>query len=300
MNTRRQQAARRIAGHWQLALIATAAFLYAGWFALRETRTELLGAAAMLLLGGIAVWQAFDRAVRKPVVRRWGDMLWAWGCLLGGIAILFVPELMMYPAGPQAALLLFFAGAVLWFGSRRALFWMVVPLALLILVIPFREQILLFISYPLRLSSTAISVAVLQWFGVPVGSFLTTIQLEGAADIAITDACSGIQQFEAMLLISYILVQLRPRHFLWKCAHYLFLLPAIIIANSIRIILIIVLYRLLGEAVLVGSWHIALGYVQLFLALALIFAAGWFLPERDPSGPGGAAADEPEKEAAKP
>ncbi len=205
----------------------------------------------------------------------------AWLLLASGIGLMLLPGIMQKPAGINLVLLLFFLAGICWFYGWQSAGWMFMPIFIFIFVIPLREQLLLFFSYPLRLSSTAISVWLLQLFGVEVSSYLTTIQV-GGQDIAITDACSGIQQLEAMLLVAYLLVQSGHRRFAWKMVHYLFLLPAIIFSNAMRIILIVLLYNAVGESVLVGAWHIGLGYFQLVLALTLIYGTGLFLPESGP------------------
>ena len=64
------------------------------------------------------------------------------------------------------------------------------------------------------------------------------------------------------------------RHTGWKLLHFAFVIPAVIAANTIRIILTVLLYRLFGEAVLETAWHVALGYVQIVLALVIFLAVG--------------------------
>ena len=56
--------------------------------------------------------------------------------------------------------------------------------------------------------------------------------------------------------------------------HFAFLIPAIIIGNALRIALTVLLYKLWGEVVLQNSWHTALGYVQIILALIIFLVAG--------------------------
>ena len=107
---------------------------------------------------------------------------------------------------------------------------------------------------------------------------MTTIRIEGL-DIAITDACSGIQQFEAMILVAFWLVMVWQRPFVWRCIHYAFLIPSIILANAARIILTIVLYKAGVESVLNNTWHAGLGYAQVVLTVALFFLVGCLLPE---------------------
>ncbi len=273
-----QKILNKALSEWQLTLIMLLATGYGLAFCFREIRSEMLGSFAMLLLGIIMGVQAFEHASKVPPLRSWPGKALAWLFMAIGILALLYPALMNSFVGSHFAMTMFFAAVLCWFCGHRRFIWMFAPVIVFILIIPLREQLLLFISFPLRMSSTFISVELLRLFNVPVSCDLTTIHLQGA-DIAITDACSGIQQFEAMVLVAYILVQLWHRGFSWKVIHYLFIIPAIIFANSVRIMLIILLYRMVGEVILSNFWHLTLGYVQLILALAIIYAAGLFLPE---------------------
>lgn len=138
---------------------------------------------------------------------------------------------------------------------------------------PYHEEFILLISYPLRLSATALSAEILRFLRIEVvyaGSSLRLPEL----NIAITDACSGINQLDAFILIACIAVIMMHRSTGWGLLHFAFLIPAIIIGNTIRIVLTVLLFRLIGEVVLGSTWHIALGYVQLVLALLIFLAVG--------------------------
>jgi len=93
-------------------------------------------------------------------------------------------------------------------------------------------------------------------------------------NIAITDACSGINQLDAFILIAFIAVEILHKKSAWKILHFAFIIPSIIAGNSLRIVLTILLYRVLGESVLQNSWHTALGYVQIVFALLIFIAVG--------------------------
>ena len=56
--------------------------------------------------------------------------------------------------------------------------------------------------------------------------------------------------------------------------HFAFIMPSIIIGNSLRIVLTVIMYRVWGETVLQNTWHTALGYVQILLALLIFVAVG--------------------------
>ena len=132
---------------------------------------------------------------------------------------------------------------------------------------------MLLFSFPLRLSATVLSSGILNLCGVDVVGAGTSLELPGL-NIAITDACSGINQLDAFILIAFIAVQILHRRTGWKILHFAFIVPAIILGNSLRIVLTVLLYRVWGEVVLQNSWHTALGYVQIILAFLIFLAIG--------------------------
>ena len=87
-------------------------------------------------------------------------------------------------------------------------------------------------------------------------------------------ACSGINQLDAFILIAFIAVQMLHKKTVWKFLHFAFIIPAIIIGNSLRIVLTVMLFRTLGDCVLQGTWHVALGYVQIVFALVIFLIFG--------------------------
>ena len=107
--------------------------------------------------------------------------------------------------------------------------------------------------------------------------------MPGAAQIVITDACSGIEQLEAMLLIGYLIIHMQPKPFIWSLCHYLFLLPIIIVSNSIRIIVTILLFKAIGPVVLENTWHATLGYCLVLACSLLMWYAGLLFPAETPA-----------------
>ena len=118
-----------------------------------------------------------------------------------------------------------------------------------------------------------LSGLILKLFGIGAVYSGTSLSLPGL-NIAITDACSGINQLDAFILIAFIAVRILHKGLLWKILHFAFIMPAIIIGNSLRIVITVLLYRWFGESVLADTWHIALGYVQIVLALIIFLLIG--------------------------
>ena len=267
---------------WKCTAIFVVAFAFACWQSAHQIRSEWGGAAALLILLACLLYQA--EKTSAGTLRKGGfpwNKLLAWPPVLIALGLLFLPWSNPDAPGFKFGAWFFLAlGATCFFCGMRAMLYGFVPLLGCFLAVPFRESIVLYLSYPFRMVSTVLSVGFLQIFGMHIENDNTTIRIEGL-DIAITDACSGIQQFEAMILVAFWLVMVWKRPFIWRCVHYAFLIPSIILANAVRIILTIVLYKAGLESVLNNTWHEGLGYAQVVLAVAFFFLVGCLLPESD-------------------
>jgi len=270
---------------WKCTAIFAVALAFACWQSAYQIRSELGGTAALLILLACLLYQAVKTAAAVPA--KTGGFPWhkaaAWLLTAAALALIFLPWPNRGAPGYKFGAVFFLAlGAAGFFCGIRALLFGAVPLFGCFFVVPFREQIVLYMSYPFRMVSTVLSVGFLQMFGMKIENDMTTIRIEGL-DIAITDACSGIQQLEAMILVAFWLVMVWPRSFVWRCVHYAFLIPAIIFANAVRIILTIVLYKAGFESVLNNTWHEGFGYAQVVLTVAFFFLVGCLLPETGPA-----------------
>ncbi|MBR3689030.1 MAG: exosortase/archaeosortase family protein [Lentisphaeria bacterium] len=265
---------------WKCTAIFAIAFVFACWQSAYQIRSEWGGAAALLILLACLLYLAAKASADAPEKKcfPWHKIL-AWPPVLIALGLLFLPWSNPDAPGFKFGAWFFLAlGAVCFFSGVRAMVYGSVPLLGCFLAVPFRESIVLYLSYPFRMVSTVLSVGFLQLFGMHIENDNTTIRIEGL-DIAITDACSGIQQFEAMILVAFWLVMIWKRPFIWRCIHYLFLIPSIIMANAVRIVLTIALYKVGFTAVLNNTWHEGLGYAQVVLTVAFFFLVGCLLPE---------------------
>ena len=176
------------------------------------------------------------------------------------------------------ALVLYFSGRIMALNSVLPALWCCV-------FMPYHEEFLLLLSFPLRLSATALSAGILKLCGMSVAYSGTSLHLP-TVNIAITDACSGINQFDAFILIAFIAVQLLHKKTLWKFLHFAFIIPAIIVGNSLRIILTVILFHIWGGCILQGTWHMVLGYVQIVFAILifLVFGKIFSVPDRKQEG----------------
>ena len=137
------------------------------------------------------------------------------------------------------------------------------------------EYIGLTLSYPLRLMATWLAVGVLKIFGVPVSAERTLITLDsGTAQIAVTDACGGLEQLGGLVAVGLLFAWLMQKGWGWRILHWATILPCVVLANAVRLIVTVLLLRAYGDVILGDTWHISLGWAQTVLAVVLLWLFG--------------------------
>ena len=206
----------------------------------------------------------------------------AWG-MLTAANILALLSSHDFPGSLSTALAftLVICALVMYFSGTLMAIACIVPALWCCVFMPYHEEFMLMLSYPLRLSATMLSSLVLKLCGVEVAFAGTSLNLPDL-NIAITDACSGINQLDAFILIAFIAVEILHKKTVWKLLHFAFMIPSIIAGNTLRIVITVLLYKVLGECVLENLWHTLLGYTQIFFALAIFLLIGRIFRENPP------------------
>ena len=249
-----------------VALSASIPMFTAGMWDAALVDLAMAGILIMLMLQIVISFYRKQSTLPEKIV--------AWGILLlanlfallpthnfaGSISTAFAFSLLIF------AFVLYFSGTMLAASC-------IVPALWCCVFMPYHEEIMLLLSFPLRLTATVLSSIMLNLCGIKVIHSGTSLTLPGI-DIAITDACSGINQLDAFILLAFVAVQILHKNQLWKYLHFAFIVPMIIIGNSMRIVLTVLLYRIFGETVFENTWHTVLGYSQIIFALLLFFAVG--------------------------
>ena len=273
----------RLAKHPLGALYGTLLGLVAFFAAVPAFSSGMWDAALVdLVMAGILIFlmlKSFISTFRKQssVVEK----ATAWGMVVCANILALLPS-HDFPGSLSTAFAfsLLICALVLYFSGRFMAVICIAPALWCCVFMPYHEEFMLLLSYPLRLNATVLSAGILKICGVDVVYSGTSLALPGL-NIAITDACSGINQLDAFILIAFIAVEILHRKLFWQCLHFAFIMPSVIIGNSLRIVLTVLLYKLVGEVVLENTWHIALGYVQIILALLLFVGVGKLLAVPD-------------------
>ena len=137
------------------------------------------------------------------------------------------------------------------------------------------EYIFLTLSYPLRLMATWLAVGALKAVGVPVSAEHTLIALDsGATQIAVTDACGGLEQLGGLVAVGLLFAWLMQKGWGWRILHWATILPCVVLANAVRLIVTVLLVKAYGDVILGDAWHISLGWAQTVLAVVLLWLFG--------------------------
>ncbi|MDD5729118.1 MAG: exosortase/archaeosortase family protein [Victivallales bacterium] len=220
-----------------------------------------------LLAAGMSaatLWHHFKTGTVNPP-----DTILSWLLLLSAGVTLLLSAFLNNPPVLQLGLLLLLAACLARFTAYQEVFKMLPALAIFLLLLPNADYFNSLMSYPLRLICSYLTCFTLKAFGLRVGCEATVLKF-GNEEIAVTAACSGINQLEAMFLIGWIIVMLTHKRLACRVSHWLLLLPLVIVFNSLRLTITLLLYSTWGQAALSNNVHNILGYLMVF-AVALVF-----------------------------
>jgi len=240
------------------------------------TATVVLGtlvfdsaAAGAYILWGLGAAMAFF-AIREAAPKARGyDIPVAWGLLLaGGMTALLLPSL-----SSGWASWLGICALCAYSGGVYMLVRLALPALILVLVVPSSGFLYLLLSFPLSRICTILTVGILRLVGIPC-SFEQAIIYVGENRIAVTSACSGIELLEAMLLLGWLITHFEQKTLQGRFLHFLTLVPAIVLANTLRLVVVILLSLSIGGRAFEDPLHTILGYCVVLLTVFLMLGTG--------------------------
>lgn len=238
---------------------------------LAETLLAPSSRGNLIVLGLLAILAA--RQIRKPQLAT-NDVAHLPLVLVAAAAIAYVSVRWFFPWHRLHAVIALigaygmlgcFVSASTW---RRAF----AGLALVIVVLPFGEQLDVFVGYPLRIVIADVAHCALQHIGVPGTSRSTLLVFDsGAAQIDLP--CSGVKSLWAGALLALAAPLVLSKRFgvRWLAASITFGL-ALCLGNTLRIILLVVLAVPAQQPVVAEVIHRPLGCAA-FVAAAIAYIA---------------------------
>jgi exosortase len=146
------------------------------------------------------------------------------------------------------------------------------PLFYLTFVIPPPIWVLDYVTGPLKQFVSYAATEPLQALGVPLAREGVTIFV-AQYQLLVEDACSGMNSLVGLVAISLLYIYLmHGSSWLYALLMTSLVIPIAIVANILRIIILILLTYFFGDDVAQGFSHMAAGFVLFTVALLLIFA----------------------------
>lgn len=265
----------RVSGFFLSVLLALSALLALAFVRIQLTEDNISTIAFWL----IAVALLLHR--RKNYLAPASAGIWPWVFLLLALCTAtYRPIQYVSPAFVTwTFVFLLTMSLVAWLGGRRAWRLLFVPLFVLLVLIPVMPELIHWVSLPMRIMSTHIATFCLKLFGITVASRGTEI-LIGNERLAITAACSGVVLLQTMMWVVWIAVLRRYPPGWRRLLHYSFLLPVVIIGNSVRVMILAIAFQHGGTQVLLGPLHFWMGCLAIGIA-AILYIFLEFLTNTD-------------------
>ena len=171
-------------------------------------------------------------------------------------------------------------GTVVFLFGIRSLWVLFTPLLLLLMLIPFPDQLYIQLTFPLQLKVSQMSEAIISLFGIPVhraGNVLTIPQ----KSFEVVEACSGLRSVITLLTLSvvmgyFLLVRTTSKLLLVAAS-----IPVAIFVNLIRVVTIVLLFHSFGLDLYEGTLHTLTGLLIFLIALAALFLLQRILEQWD-------------------
>lgn len=222
----------------------------------------------ILATGGWLLWRqtAELRRIGTPGADwiTWGVLLASLGSYVFGRAYDFMP---LEAGGVYGAGLAILHSKV----GLRAMRTVWFPLLYLGFVIPPPNTLLVDLTAPLKEFVSHVATSWLHSWGLPVAREGVTIFV-AQYQLLVEDACSGMNSIVGLIAVSLLYIYLmRGSSWLYSIALVCFVIPVAIVANILRIMVLVLLTYFYGNEVAQGFLHFTAGMFLFATALLFVF-----------------------------
>ncbi len=264
-------ATRTWRSHWLLYLGLAAVIVPTMIDVIRESWSTEQGAHGPIVLA-TGIWLvAILRKQVTPLIRP--------GNILLTLAVL-VPSLLLYIVARVTTTLelegfaLYCSMVAVFYGmcGERVVRTMWFPTIYFAFLFPPPDSLVATITQPLKLGISRVAVALLSSFGMDIARKGVIIQVD-QYDILVAAACAGLNSIISLSAIGLFYIYMR-HNANWRYALLLMLaiVPVALLANFVRVLLLIMITYFFGDAMAQGFLHGFAGMVMFVVALLGIFA----------------------------
>jgi len=164
------------------------------------------------------------------------------------------------------------AGLVLLLWGTRAMRRLWFPVALLVFMVPLPEVSIAQLNFRLKMFAADWGVRIAEFIGVLVEREGNTVHLEGHKTLVIANVCNGLRTLISLLAFGSLYAYVCRLRRGWRIFLFLCSVPVAVIANSVRIVTLIIVADVWNAEVATGWYHDFSGIFIFVLAFLLMFA----------------------------
>ena len=218
------------------------------------------------------IWQKRDVLKETPVVpQNIGLVLLIFSLLVHLIAlrwrINFISGFSMITTLTGLSLCLF---------GKRITYKLLFPLCFLVFMTPLPQVLIIHISFKMKILAAQVAAVIINIMGIPAVRAGSIINLPNTS-LTIGSPCSGLRSLISLTALGAIYAYLTELSLLKKLTLFLASIPLALIANIIRIVLLLLVAFVYGAEVATGKFHDFSGFLVFIFALAGLMIAGRFL-----------------------
>jgi len=200
------------------------------------------------------------------------------GWVLGGSMLLhLVASLARVNFVSGFALIGILVGLVLWFWGTGALRHLWFPIALLFFMIPLPEVTIANLNFWLKMRATDIGVGLANGLGVIVERSGNRVFLDGDKVLVIANVCNGLRTLISLMAFGALYCYVCRLRGLWRMGLFVATIGVAVVANSIRIVSLIVVADIWDAEIATGAYHDWSGIFIFVLAFLLMFGIERFV-----------------------
>jgi EpsI family protein len=200
-----------------------------------------------------------------------------WATLAGGIVLHLLACLARVSFVSGFALLAVTAGLILLVWGAEALRRLWFPVAFLAFLVPLPDVTLSQWNFYLRTQSARIGVLLADFLGVAVERNGNQVFLSGGKSLVIANVCNGLRTMISLLAFGALYAYVCRLRGAWRVGLFALALPVAVVANSVRIVSLILVADHWDVPTAVGWYHDFSGIMIFVVAFLLMFGIERFV-----------------------
>lgn len=207
---------------------------------------------------------------------------WGGAALLAGTFFMVLGRAAGVVVVEELALVWLIAGLILFVLGGRFLMALWFPIAYLLFMVPWIDEVVDRFHWPLQLISADMGVWLLRLFDYPVLQETQFIVLPNIV-LEVAEECSGVRFLVSIIAVGVPLVYLTQRKWSYRIGVIAFAMGVAIVANGMRVAMVSMMAYYYGEAAAHGPFHIFHGFLVAQIGFVALFVVNWYLMRRTAS-----------------